>query len=169
VRSTVPLYNRSHKRACIRTHWHVFERRGPLHTHFCMNAIERALMQSIARILNHHMTLFRSLSSPHFSPAPYTFFPLFSHHPSHLHTKPPISTPKHTAITTISPPRRRCATATIPFTPIFFLIFFSLTKPNLSQNSYFAPFLSFQRHKSFHGLCLCPFCVGYFYFCRGLG
>jgi hypothetical protein len=39
------------------------------HTHSCMNAIERTLVQSIALVLNPHVTLFRSLSSlsPSFS------------------------------------------------------------------------------------------------------
>jgi hypothetical protein len=90
VRSIAYTGLRSNSLACVRA------QRPTSHTHFCTNAI--------ARGPNHHVTLFRSLSSLFhliFSLAPFSSLypssPFFSHIPT-------ISPPKHIPFTTISPP-----------------------------------------------------------------
>jgi hypothetical protein len=167
MRSIILLYVRLHTWACVQTHSRVFEHRGPHHTHtLSTNAIEWTLVGSIVLVLNPHVTLFRSLSSlspPHFILAPYSCL-----HPSSPFLLYPTTQTHdhHHHFTTVHPPVITTVTAPpppVPFAPIFF----SLTNPTFPNNSHFVPFLSFQKHKSFHRLCLCSFCVGFFFVAGG--
>jgi hypothetical protein len=159
MRSSAPLYDRLHTRACVRTHSRVFECRGPLNTHFCTIAIECTLMRSIARILSHHVTLFRSLSS---------LLPLISH----LHcTLPPPHLCSHFTQTLTqylhTPPPPHCRIAsTGPISLPFSIIHKTQLFPKFHI---LPPFFSVQRYKSIHGLSLLLFVLVSYVFARGWG
>jgi hypothetical protein len=114
------------------------------HTHSCMNAIERTLVRSIARILSHHVTLFRSLSSllPLIFHLRCTLPPphLCSHFTQtltqHLHTLPPT----HFHYTT--PPLRHHRTTILP--------------PLVPFHSLFSPFSIVHKTQLFPYFRICP-------------
>ena len=138
------------------------------------NAIECTYVQSIACVLNPHVTFFLGHflpSPPHFSIAPYSTSPFFSHHhntstPNHHPTAQTLSHHHHS--TSVPLP---ITIAGLPITPF---LYFSVSspfshKPNFSQNSHFVPI--FERPKAQIHPRIVPFCFlcWFFYFCRGLG
>ena len=102
------------------------------------NAIERTYVQSIACVLNQHVTLFRSLSP---------LFPLISllrlpSPPQLLHSESPSPPPKHFPITTTVPPCRRPSPPPVFPLPHFYISPFLpqfLTNPTSPKKPSFCP------------------------------
>jgi hypothetical protein len=100
-----------------------------------------------------------------------------SPHPIFVLTSPkPSLTPPYTAThplpshraTSAPPPHHHTATTGPSFIP-FFPIFFSLTNPTSHHFFFFVPILCYLHAQTVGMDCACPFCVGIFCFCKGLG
>jgi hypothetical protein len=167
------LYVRTHTRACVRTHLHLFERRA----HFTHTHTQHECDRTHVRTFDHmrsepscdlflgHFPLFPF----HFSTAPYTSISPISVPSSPKHTQtttlsPPANSTHHRAIT----PRHRRPSHHAYFFIFPFLVHF-LTNPNIPKILISSSVVNIQRHNFISGVCLCHSVLVFFNFCRGLG